>query len=83
MEDFKKRLLEETREEANKLNKLNQFLAGDIFSTLTREEKDLLYEQSRIMNSFVQVLGKRLELHGIKFTHKEWENEKVNISFNA
>jgi hypothetical protein len=71
LEDWKQRLLDETREEATKLNKLNEFMAGDVFPTLSREEKDLLYEQVRIMNSFVQVLGKRLEHYGIKFSHKD------------
>jgi hypothetical protein len=76
LEEFKKRLLEETRQESEKLNKLNQFMAGDVFPTLTRVEKDLLYEQCRIMNSLVQVLGKRLEFYGLKFTHEKKEEPK-------
>ena len=73
MLDYQKRLLEETRDEADKLNKLNQFMAGDVFPTLDRKNKTLMYKQCRIMNSFVEVLGERLELEGIKFTHKENE----------
>jgi|LGVE01.1.fsa_nt_gb hypothetical protein len=70
MEDFKQRLLDETRFEVDKLHKLQMFMAGDIFPTLTRIEKDLLYDQVVAMNRFVQILGKRLENYGIKFTNK-------------
>ena len=67
--DFKTRLLEETRELAIKLNKLNEFMASDKFIELDRENKDLLYEQQRTMSTYLQILGKRLELLGIEFTH--------------
>ena len=70
MQPFQKRLLEETQEEAFKLNKLNEFMGSEIFIKLSSVEKDLLYEQQRIMSSFVEVLGKRLEFYGIKFTIK-------------
>ena len=69
--DTQKRLMAETRTTAENLNKLNTFLAGDKFPTLAREDKDLLYKQSRLMNKLVQVLGKRLERSGAKFTHKD------------
>ena len=69
MNDYKTRLLEETRELATKLNKLNEFMAGDVFPTLPREKKDLMYDQCRTMNTYVQILGKRLELEGLEFTH--------------
>ena len=70
LEPYQERLLEETRELAIKLNKLNIFIAGDLFPKLSRAKKDLLYEQQRVMSSYVQILGKRLELEGIQFTHK-------------
>ena len=76
LEPYQQRLLEETREEANKLHKLNMFMHGDIFPTLPRRKKELMYRQSRIMNEFVEVLGLRLEEEGIVFTHgvdAEWE----------
>jgi hypothetical protein len=66
-----KRLLEETRNEATKLNKLNVFMASNEFPKLTRIEKTLLYRQCRIMNEFVEVLGLRLENYKIQFSHKE------------
>ncbi len=68
--NFKDRLLLETQELADKLNKLNYFMSSELFLGLSRVEKDLLYEQSRLMNSYVQVLGKRLEFYGVKFTHE-------------
>lgn len=66
---YQERLLEETRRESSDLNKLNIFMAGDFFLTLGREKKDLMYDQVRTMNTKVQILGKRLELEGIQFTH--------------
>ena len=73
MKDYQKRLLEETRQEAIKLQKLNEFMSGDVFPTLPREKKTLLYKQCRIMNSFVEVLGERLELENIQFSHEKGE----------
>jgi len=69
--DYRSRLLDETRTLAEKLNKLNLFMASDAFPKLPREKKDLMYEQCRIMNSYVQILGKRLELENIEFTHEK------------
>ena len=40
------------------------------FIGLDRENKDLLYSQSRLMNEYLQVLGKRLEILGKQFKHK-------------
>ena len=65
----KKRLLDETRETAERLNRLNAFMAGDAFPKLTRDAKDLLYSQVCVMNKYVQILGQRLELAGEVFTH--------------
>lgn len=63
------RLLAETQETAARLNKLNAFMAGDIFPSLPREDKDLLYSQQRVMSKYVQILGKRLERAGRQFEH--------------
>ncbi len=67
--DQKDRLLQETRETAERLNKLNAFMATDAFPKLDRIDKDLLYEQQRVMSQYVQILGKRLERAGTQFTH--------------
>ena len=64
--DWMKRLQDETLEATERLNKLNSFMATDNFYNLPREDKDLLYDQQRIMSAYVQILGKRCELHGIK-----------------
>ena len=68
--DFKKRLLEEAQELAVKTNKLSDFMRTPSFINLDRENKDLLYSQSRVMSEYLQILGKRLELLNTKFTHK-------------
>lgn len=67
---FKDRLLNEAQELATKTNTLNDFMRTQKFVDLDRENKDLLYQQSRLMNEYLQVLGKRLELLGSKFTFK-------------
>jgi hypothetical protein len=72
MEDktFFDRLLTEAQELALRTNKLNDFMRTQKFIDLDRENKDLLYHQSRLMNEYLQVLGKRIELIGGKFKHK-------------
>lgn len=67
---FKDRLLNEAQELATKTNALNDFMRTQKFVDLDRENKDLLYQQSRLMNEYLQVLGKRLELLGSKFAFK-------------
>ena len=68
----KARLLTETQETAARLNKLNIFMAGQAFTTLPREDKDLLYSQQRIMSKYVQILGKRLDRAEIPFVHSAY-----------
>lgn len=63
------RLLPETQELANRMNALNSFMASDEFPKLEREDKDLLYEQQRIMSRYLQILGKRLERANVQFKH--------------
>lgn len=65
--DLIQRLKEEAKELAVKTNKLNDFMRTQQFVDLDRENKDLLYSQSRLMNEYLQVLGKRIELLGSKF----------------
>lgn len=67
MEDFKVRLLDETKELASKLHKLQDYMRTEPFYFLGRVEKDLMYEQERTMNAYIQILGKRLDIHGIGF----------------
>ncbi len=63
------RLLLETQETADRLNKLNAFMGSDAFPKLPRKDKDLLYSQQRVMSKYVQILGKRLERAGEQFEH--------------
>ena len=41
------------------------------FVDLDRQNKDLLYKQSRLMNEYLQILGQRLEILGDKFSFKK------------
>ena len=67
---FYDRLLIEAQELAIKTNALNDFMRTQPFVDLDRENKDLLYSQSRLMNEYLQVLGQRLEILGDKFSFK-------------
>ncbi len=62
------RLLIEAQELATKTNALNDFMRTQKFVDLDRQNKDLLYKQSRLMNEYLQVLGQRIELLGKKFS---------------
>lgn len=65
---FFDRLLIEAQELATKTNALNDFMRTQAFVDLDRQNKDLLYKQSRLMNEYLQVLGQRIELLGEKFS---------------
>ena len=68
---FYDRLLTETQELATKLNALSDFMRTQGFVDLDRQNKDLLYSQSRLMNEYLQILGQRLEILGDKFSFKK------------
>jgi hypothetical protein len=70
MSTFYDRLLIEAQELAVKTNALNDFMRTQAFVDLDRQNKDLLYKQSRLMNEYLQVLGQRLEILGDKFSFK-------------
>lgn len=65
---FYERLLVEAQELATKTNALNDFMRTQRFVDLDRQNKDLLYKQSRLMNEYLQILGQRIELLGEKFS---------------
>ena len=69
-DSFYDRLLIEAQELATKTNALNDFMRTKGFVDLDRQNKDLLYKQSRFMNEYLQVLGQRLEILGGKFAFK-------------
>ena len=68
---FYDRLLIEAQELATKTNVLNDFMRTKGFVDLDRQNKDLLYKQSRLMNEYLQILGQRLEILGDKFSFKK------------
>ena len=68
---FYDRLLVEAQELATKTNALNDFMRTQAFVDLDRQNKDLLYTQSRLMNEYLQVLWQRLEILGDKFSFKK------------
>lgn len=68
---FLERLMLETQELAEKTNKLNDFMRTQPFVNLDRQNKDLLYKQSRLMNEYLQILGQRIELLNSKFEFKK------------
>jgi hypothetical protein len=70
MSTFYERILTEAQELATKTNALNDFMRTQNFVDLDRQNKDLLYKQSRLMNEYLQVLGQRLEILGEKFSFK-------------
>ena len=70
-DSFYDRLLIEAQELATKTNALNDFMRTQAFVDLDRQNKDLLYTQSRLMNEYLQVLGQRLEILGDKFSFKK------------
>lgn len=67
-EEQKNNLSIEVSELAGRYNKLQRFMRTNVFVNLPRVDKDLLYEQSHAMLTYLQVLGKRCELHGVSFT---------------
>lgn len=71
MRNIKEELKLECKDLIEKVNKLNTFKGTIEFYKLPRESKDLLYEQSRLMDRYIQILGKRMELLEIKDFIKE------------
>lgn len=68
---FYDRLLLEAQELATKTNALNDFMRTQGFVDLDRQNKNLLYKQSRLMNEYLQILGRRLEIVGETFSFKK------------
>jgi len=73
MEDYQKRVLDEKHDLDQKIFRLYCFINsnskpyGDsIFPTLSKTEQQLMKEQLQIMNSYSDILGKRIA---------EWEKE--------
>lgn len=64
-EPYQMRLINETKEEIERFDKLHDFMRTKTFYELPREKKRLMYRQYRIMNEKIEVLGERMEREGI------------------
>ena len=62
---WQERLRDETKELAERLNRLQDYMRTPAFYNLPRVDKDLLYSQYHAMLSYLQILGQRCELHNI------------------
>lgn len=58
--DWKERLNNEYDELEAKLSRLNDFIAGDIYTALEQEDRDLIWSQSLAMSDYLLVLGQRI-----------------------
>lgn len=60
MEAYQERVVAESNELRERLNKLTQFIHGDAFQELDREDQQLMRRQSFYMEDYLAVLGKRI-----------------------
>jgi hypothetical protein len=60
MQPHQERVVVEKHELDGKRVKLEEFIDGSIFPTLPQEERDRLMEQAVIMESYSNVLGRRI-----------------------
>jgi hypothetical protein len=77
METWKIRLKTETKELADKVNKLHAYMATPAFYLLSREDKDLLYAQQEHMMKYLHILGKRCEKHNIDLLEESNEENTL------
>ena len=66
MEDYQNRVVEERSELSKKIEKLSDFIGGPVYIILPSAEQILLERQLGLMISYSKVLGKRIELWGVK-----------------
>lgn len=64
MQPHQERVVTESNDLRTKLDKLSEFIAGDVFKKLDMEDRDLLVEQRVFMNSYLDVLRQRIERFG-------------------
>jgi hypothetical protein len=60
MQPHEQRVVTERDELAEKLTRLNSFIGGDVFNTLSPEEKERLGEQARVMKEYLDILNDRI-----------------------
>ena len=64
-------LMELARENAKRLNLLNDIMASHRFLLLSRYQKDLMYEETRALSTLLQIQGKVLQEHKTPFTNEK------------
>lgn len=60
MEAYRERVVAESNDLRDKLNKLEAFMNSDAFDALDREDKQLLRRQNCYMEDYFEVLRKRI-----------------------
>ncbi len=69
MTDWQQRVVDECEELYAKHQRLGQFIDGDSFDLLEREDRALLLQQAILMKSYLDVLRKRIVRFSTKQTH--------------
>lgn len=67
-DDYITRMVNQAKQLADKLHKLQDFMRTEKFYELPREKKRYMYKQSNIMLQYLEVLGERLELENVDLT---------------
>ena len=82
MRDLVKELTIERDELSSKLEKLTEFLDGDIYNTLTESYQCALVTQSTIMGSYVNILNTRIKLLVEGKVTQTLSTDKYNDNFD-
>jgi len=62
MEEYQSRVVEEYHDLGNKIDRLGEFIEGDLFQLLDYQNRTLLLDQSDAMIKYLDILNKRIEL---------------------
>lgn len=60
MQAYQERVIAESNDLRFKLDKLSEFIGGDVFPKLDMEDRDLLVEQRVFMNAYFETLRQRI-----------------------
>lgn len=60
MQAFQERVIAEKDELFAKLDKLNEFIKGEIFNSLPKDERERLVRQANHMSNYYYVLNERI-----------------------
>ena len=73
MEPFIERIIDERKELVERKDKLNEFIYSQKFMELDTKMKTLIRSQLKVMNQYINILGWRLELLGVKVEYPKVE----------